>query len=141
MIETKPIEGITLKHLAPYLAYGLKGMVNGIERELVGHSYTSLELARKNGGTTTMCKYDQFQPLLRSLSDLTKEIEVNGKMFVPMQWFENESYIDWDHIKFRDYINPLTLPYCWVQKLLEWNFDIFGLLDKNLAVNINDIQK
>jgi len=161
MSKTKPIEGITLKHLAPYLAYGLKGMVNGIERELVGHSYTSLELARKNGGTT-MCKYDQFQPLLRSLSDLTKEIEVNGKRFVPNEWL-NENMPNTPNFRYmlnashHFDLSETIIEWCVMNKLIEWHFDVFdlrsknlciyfdefknGLIDRGLAVNINDIQK
>ena len=145
MSETKPIEGITLNHLAPYLPYGLKGIVNAIERNLVGYIFTSLELARKNGGTT-MCKFDQFQPILRPLSDLTKEIEVNGERFVPNEWLSENMP---NTPNFRYMLNSshnfdlseTIIEWCVMNKLIKWHFDVFGLIKRGLALNINDIQK
>ena len=43
-------------------------------------------------------------------------------------------------VKF-NFIDLKYLPYGVVEKLLEWHFDIFGLLEKGLAVDINTINK
>src|SRR5690606_40364768 len=36
---------------------------------------------------------------------------------------------------------PEKSEYFIIEKLLEWHFDIYGLLDKNLAINLNQIEK
>lgn len=78
------MEKIELKHLAPYLPYGvqLKGNTHG--------DIFTLEALKETGLRTTETGYDNwedlydFKPILRPLSDLTKEIEHNGEKFVPL---------------------------------------------------------
>ena len=64
---------LELKHLAGYLPYGLKykDIPKGFDgiREL---DIKTFDWCLENG-----------KPILRPLSDLTKEIEVNGEKFVP----------------------------------------------------------
>ena len=125
---------LELKHLSAYLPYRVR---------LSKIHFLTFGSNEGNGIGSLIhvldTKSNHFKMWLRPLSDLTKEIEVNGEMFIPIQWFEDQAYIDWEHIKFSDYINPLTLPYCWVNKLIEWHFDIFGLIDAGLAVDINTV--
>lgn len=72
------------------------------------------------------------------LSDLTKEIEVNGEKFVPLKKMGyNVSWYGWDFYK----INILEQKYSDIQKLLEWHFDIYGLIEKGLAIDINTLKK
>ena len=71
---------LEIKHLAPYLPYGLMIKVglattaemtlNKNDRELVDISW--------------VLNNDAYEPYLRHLSDLTKEIEHNGEKFVPI---------------------------------------------------------
>ena len=86
---------------------------------------------------------------LRPLSDLTKEIEFNGKKFVPVKKIRHEFIIiDGSHRQF-DYplsldgafCGVLSLPYWVIQKLHEWNFDTFGLIEAGLAIDINTLKK
>ena len=77
--------------------------------------------------------------ILRPLSDLTKEIEHNGERFVPIEYFLGDDDV---LILNAVQINDLSyLPYNLIQKLLSWNFDIFGLIESGLAVNLNEIEK
>lgn len=70
---------LELKHLAPYLPYGLKLVyLDGSIRDLI---YLDLQSLSRIG---IYCK-----PILRPLSDLTKEIEVNGEKFVPIIELQN----------------------------------------------------
>lgn len=97
---------LELKHLAPYLPYRLKA-VKGVTR--VDITAVSLDTNTTFIFHTTylgsrrkeMSNIEKIKPILRPLSDLTKEIEVNGEKFTPLcrltkQQFdkENESIFD-----------------------------------------------
>jgi hypothetical protein len=178
---------LEIKHLAPYLPYKICGVCEGEHAiELVLGVYEN-EIITDIDGTT----YDNFKPILRPLSDLTKEIEHNGEKFVPIEWLFNnlvdESDVvefdftkgitpifqvddGWNHcISFKNdygrdlcfsfdsnsnsfmlglgWENEFGVEWCNIsnqyemfQKLFEWNFDIFGLIENKLAININKIQ-
>jgi len=90
-----------------------------------------------------------IKPLLRPLSDLTKEIEVDGEKFVPIKWLK-ENYTDHKlKFEFPDYIilydnysleqNVLGAPMAIIQQLFKWHFDVFSLIEKEKAININTI--
>lgn len=159
---------LELKHLAGYLPYGLK--IRYIQRnethDLEHHNIMSI------------CSYqNHLKPILRPLSDLTKEIEVNGEKFVPMEelvriMHPNEVFISLEtstarnlqSVRYKyhrgrntvcDTINVYTeelnqgSKYCFnivntdwwiIQKLLEWHFDIHGLIENNLAIDINTLR-
>lgn len=86
----------------------------------------------------------EVKPILRPLSDLTKEIEVNGEKFAPFKWF---NFINSD-IDFETQILALSSDFRWlestnygiIEKLLEWHFDVFGLIEKGLAIDINTLE-
>ena len=82
------------------------------------------------------------------LSDLTKTIKFDGKEFIPskMLFGENlgnpEKYIGamgYNHIA--EWLRkPETWKvYQWYQ-VIEWGFDVFGLIEKGLAVDINTLK-
>ncbi len=90
----------------------------------------------------------QGKPILRNLSDLTKEIEHNGEKFTPCNKLADIVTNDWDIEDMecdvqiiKDYftMHPTDWPYWLIQKLFEWHFDVFGLIEKQLAVDINTI--
>jgi hypothetical protein len=88
---------LELKHLAPYLPYSL--MVKRMSQIYV---LTSDIIARREkNGTLHLIK-----PILHPLSDITKEIEVNGEKFVPMEilfsLIPSHNYVD--------YVGPLNHP-------------------------------
>lgn len=143
---------LELKHLAAYLPYDLG--LSGCQSKL-------------SGRIIERWQNDDFDivPCLRPMGDLTKEIDVNGEKFVPIAELlkikypykgdYNDKYasitIDsigyphacYSYMATKDImINPndyQNLPYWIIQKLLEWNFDIFGLIPANLAIDINTI--
>lgn len=129
---------LTIKELAPYLPYGLKVlsergtvyeldvyynmMGNGIEKRDL---YSVLD----NG----------MKPLLRPLSSLTEEIEHNGERFIPINKLKH--LYGWDYLWYEvlgeiTNFNVNKLKYACLKLLLEWNFDVFGLIDRNLALPI-----
>lgn len=79
---------------------------------------------------------DNCKPLLRSLNQLTKEIEHNGESFEPLQClYERSKYEEIKEfvIHMEDYSSKpeeISWDCCpvWVmEKLLEWHFNIFSL--------------
>ena len=135
------MEKLELKHLAPYLPYDLECKVwkpahihNNKVVKLVG-------LINKDCGCFTQNNYyyDEFKPILRPLSDLTKVIQHNGDEFIP--------YIEYNYIS--EFLEELsTLDYTYmdhvqykvINVLFELHFDVFGLIEKGLAIDINTIK-
>lgn len=119
---------ITLKHLSVYLPYNPKvlngyGDLSDLKTEFI--RYSKLYLNSN--------KIDNIALILRPLSDLAKEIEVNEEKFVPTKalsiWdLEGITIIDIPHI-------PVNL----YELLLKWNFDVFGLIPQGLAIDINTL--
>tara|TARA_R110000868_G_scaffold400652_1_gene675295 strand:+ start:288 stop:689 length:402 start_codon:yes stop_codon:yes gene_type:complete len=131
---------LELKHLAPYLPYGLKNqrafhkpkVIDGIVGNKVYFGDTVLFI-------------NQIEPILRPLSDLTKEIEFDNEKFTPSKdkyWGMNSFQY---HInKFENWESPSAYlnscaPYGLLLVLIKWNFDVFGLIDAGLAIDINTL--
>lgn len=85
---------------------------------------------------------DDFKLVLLNLSDLTKKIEVNGEKFVPIKKLPYYSDILNHVIKYpKEYQALINLKFCMIQNLLEWRFDIYGLIENGLAVDINTLNR
>jgi hypothetical protein len=134
---------LELKHLAPYLPYGLNFKT---DFDHIFYRMSGLEINKsivvlkaKNNAKNTkrllLKKLINSKPILRPLSDLTKEIQVNGEKFVPKEWLRL------NYISENIGLNTAVWSYRTIEKLLEWHFDVFGLIDKGLAVGINTLEK
>ena len=140
---------LTIAHLAPYLPYGIKGYFLSIFDIVTGFDNDFKIISSLDVGN---CLITDFKPLLRPLSDLTKEIEHNGEKFVPFGFiFElceeyasrhpNRKILDnaangW---AICNRLKPESLSYTSFKMLLEWHFDVFGLIENGLAIDINTI--
>ena len=137
---------LKLEHIACYLPYRLKAYypyktmsgvvvenkiftIDSIVQDGRGYPYWThdkkfLSNTSFNGkGFNT----SDFKPILRPLSDLTKE-ELKNQGF--------ETHIDYlTHEKG----NPIFAPYQMVEYLFSQHFDIFNLIDQDLAIDINKI--
>lgn len=140
---------LELKHLATYLPYGLKYQssmdkpfdeygknpiwtFDGINK--VFDNYCLITKENNDAYEITSCK-----PILHPLSDLTKEIEVNGEKFVPSERIAVHLF-DYDFLEMViDRKNTNGIPFWVIKKLLEWHFDIYGLIEKGLAIDINTL--
>ena len=121
---------LELKHLSGYLPYELRIKNSNTEMPLTG--YYLDELNDPQFGFD-----DTFKPILRPLSDLTKEIEVNGEKFVPIDEIaEIEEVVCTYSIEFFE-TSIKYLPNWITEKLLEWHFDIHGLIENDLAIDKN----
>jgi len=142
---------LKLKHLAHYLPYALKAHCSGLRNddfsdpvvpkvvEIVGVNLWMTEIQEYCRTITEEYYFEDVFPILRPLSDLTKEIEVNGEKFVP------ETYLSWatlELLKLHDHVTRLeAAPYFDILKLLEWHFDVFGLIEKGFAIDINTLNQ
>jgi len=129
-----------IEYLSLYLPYNLKCQVEWQTRRGAKSSKRIILLTKSN------ISYAQnWKPLLYPLSMLTEEIEHQGERFVPIDKLRKfATAADWirqleDEYRFIDYFierqNLKVMSWIHFQKLIEWHFDVFGLLDKNLAIN------
>ena len=131
---------LELKHIAPYLPYGLKAQLiikdkvveTGEIRSVTHHDFAThpTKISINYGDAEHIW---MFKPILRPLSDLSDEY---------IDSLTND--LD-DRGRFRDCVNmklfkPEFLGYYLVQLLLENHFDIFGLIDSGLAIDKNTIK-
>jgi len=126
------MEKLELKHFAPYLPYKLIGdnngtkfylgtfdnmLGNGIETRSIGHWFNN-----------------QIKPILHPLSELS---DINGK------YLSNCELDLTDQITLTELankkINFAHLEYHLAVYLFENHFDVFGLIENNLAIDINTI--
>ena len=140
------METLEIKHLAAYLPYKIKIRVFRENESLfIEDVEITGEVIDYIFETKEYSKY-KYKPILRPLSDLTKEIEVYGKRFVPANTemlcnFQITNYKGFCFFDgFGSNVNIDEMPYYTIEKLLSWHFDIFGLIDKGLAVNINELE-
>lgn len=101
-----------------------------------------------------------IKPILRPLSDLTKEIEYNGEKFVPIKVIEKEflmeglllfketeygwtGFTDGKDCNIPIYMCNEIMPECGygiIKKLYKWHFDIHRLIERNDAIDINTLK-
>jgi len=133
------MDKLELKHIVGYLPYGLK---------MISQNDFVSPVIRKLSVDGFQFMIDTRKPILRPLSDLTKEIEVNGEKFVPIHYFNKSHlagyfdlfgncFVGFDYgqqeLKIEEY------PYWIIKKLYEWHFDIHGLIEKGSAINKNTL--
>lgn len=139
---------LTINHIAPYLPHSINILVPG------GYNFygvkTDATVAIVDGfkgdsisfkGMGGFYPIKHFKPILHPLSNLTKEITHNGETFVPIEKLSWE-YYDGELGLLTNCVygeNPRTtvnvIDYLGdLEKLLEWHFDIFNLIENNLAI-------
>ena len=140
---------LELKHIAPYLPYGLKCTNTKKSYNQTGEDRTGiLETLSVNTDDSVimgaegyfLVGYHEILPLLRPLSSLTKVIEVDGKKFVPINNLtlsKADSFSDFLDLS-KGIKDVMSFRYWVVEKLFEWHFDVFGLIEKGMAIAIED---
>ena len=134
---------LELKHLAPYLPYGLK--MELLDYPLGKHIRT-LELDCGHDFNYYL-EQDKVRPILRPLSDLTKEIEVDGDKFIPFHKVYEQiggGYTSFESFSKSQlgnwlYTPSIALAYYCVVNLFQWHFDVFSLIPEGLAIDINTL--
>lgn len=153
-----------LKIYSAYLPYQLQCLIQGhnnqdgkaIKETMLGiydgtEIFTSLGL--KDYQTNEI---EDVFPILYSMDMLTKEIEHKGERFIPWDELTNGETVkfnyadfaeDWnkrDNYSFENYVQDWILgskhcfdflPYGFIQKLIEWHFNVFGLDESEYIKN------
>lgn len=144
------------KQIISYLPYGVRCEILNYKSDYVGLRYSTLNgfyhiigepYFTYDGGSTGKSIKD-MKIILRPLSDLTKEIEVNGEKFIPLEKL-NEDVISKYRLEIIDSKIYLLADYhegynvlsynSPKDKLLEWGFDIYGLIESDNAIDINTL--
>lgn len=156
-------EKLELKHLAPYLPYDVGYIVNSSKHQ-IQYKLTAKTLYH----SIKVVGFYDIKPILRPLSDLVKEIEHNGEKFIPLGKLHYKycltasgerttkasyeyhidrncyaTYYGLNGGSFGIYINTLEIDrtsYRILNWLFKWHFDVFGLIDKGLAIDINTLE-
>jgi len=136
---------LEVKHLALYLPYRLKVLDASCKKYLVVWFTPKGQEKCVNIGDvffekTSIIKSQKYKPILRPLSDLTKENK-DGLNYI--EWLIETYYT----IGVENQINRIEEDLRWlshcdyflVQHLIEWHFDVFGLIEKGLAIDINTL--
>tara|TARA_R110000782_G_scaffold106389_1_gene194623 strand:+ start:77 stop:505 length:429 start_codon:yes stop_codon:yes gene_type:complete len=140
---------IELKHLAPYLPYGLR----------IFNKDNKGSYILSTGSIDRVIELPEiFKPILRPLSDLTDPLinlifKDTGENGIIISRYISDSLKDLTITitykimgdVFTDFVinrNDIRYTDYWiVEKLFENHFDVFGLIDKGLAIDINTIKQ
>lgn len=142
---------LTIEHLAAYLPYGLKCLDLKTEPDSNIFTLESASIHRvvSDSEGNFDIGFEEIKPILRSLSDLTKEIEHNREKFVPIERLLKERECDAEY----EFIEAIEddwasaeskfefAPYSIIKKLHSWHFDTKGLIEAGLAINYNELNK
>ena len=134
--------------LAFSLPYGLHGKIKNTICELTRMGAYTIN-TKPSVHSHTYCLIEDFIPILRPLSDLTKEIEHKGENFVPIvEINKRNEYIHAVNgrigiglpiIGYRDVDDMDELPTWLTQFLVELHFDIADLISKGEAIDVNTL--
>jgi len=148
---------LELKHLAPYLPYGLIFHHEIIQKNLtmIGCEFTHELRIRLTDG---LYAYDvcKLKPILRPLLELETNMEDGHEYIELLNAMYGDSVTDFNFIGNRlvehtskdkgitfdriEYTNR-TMPYYIMEFLFQYHFDIFELIPQGLAVDINTLEK
>lgn len=143
---------LELKHLSPYLPYGVDCFVQGegvTKFNIVGLNTNFVEYHEKGRSVTEQCPYEDCFLILRPLIDFNNfDLQVvSNRVFIPMDFCDNENIIS-IHTPTKNHLISINskeiteeTPLYLYKYLLERHFDVFGLIDKGLAININNYDK
>ena len=120
------MEKLELKHLAPYLPYGLKCTDKGAVVEITVHNFDMSIIAMRN----------EFKPILRPLSDIKNFEDIMDEFSVrSFEAFENHFF----DIALGRSLNCFdNVNYTIVELCFKHHLDIFGLIPKGLAISYSD---
>jgi hypothetical protein len=132
---------LELKHIAGYLPYGLNtqyrlaDVINTCTSKMIDEVRNKVMTADNVPFVLEFCK-----PILRNLSDLTKEIEVDGEKFVPSIEYHYLRFEEISTIKAGD--RAVGFIQIREQEILyKLHFDIHGLIEAGLAIDINTLNE
>jgi hypothetical protein len=153
---------LTLEHLSAYLPYGVMAVDEYGQARIIDYecqSYTKTIVGLNHVLKSQTVQVNCFKPILYPLSSLTETIWFEGKEINPSDfikdWYNeiNATEIDGlEHYSFKNdfilfgTIEPteeteiINLPYQAYQLLFKMKIDVFSLIEKGLAVDVNTLE-
>lgn len=138
------MEKLTIEHLAPYLPYKLGVEILNYRSDYVGLQYSSLTgyyLIEEDphftyiGGSTGK-SFRELKPILRPLSDF---LDINSDAMNDLNC-DIQSQINIMDLAYK-IIGLSSLSYTDAQLCFRSHVDVFGLIEKGLAIDINILTK
>jgi len=129
---------LELKHLAPYLPYGLKYRLYGnfpIQKGVDNWIEDIIEINPFNFTLEKVLTYETCKPILHPLSDIHK----NEFNFIYDKETDYYSINDWILLNAESRLTSKFSYEFWAL-LFENHFDVFGLIEQGLAVDINTLK-
>lgn len=131
---------LEIKHLAPYLPYALK-VLSSRGTVFILDTYSNMAGSGIEKREIQSVLNDGMKPLLNSILDLStylrNEFEKLDRGYaydkIAVDLFCEENGIDEDI----ENIDLKSIPYECVEYMFENHYDVFGLIEKGLAININ----
>ena len=135
---------LELKDICGYLPYGLKYQWTNMKSVRLISMTDEVDYSSQHSLSTAWewMMHRQARPILRPMSDLTKEITHRGEKFVPLDVFNDRGHF----IEFDAAGLLYTVGGCmdsdWLMvfdKFHEWMFDYRGLISTGLAIDVNTL--
>jgi hypothetical protein len=135
---------LELKDICGYLPYGLKYQWTNMKSVRLISMTDEVDYSSQHSLSTAWewMVHRQARPILRPMSDLTKEITHKGEKFVPLDVLNNRGHF----IEFDAAGLLYTVGGCmdsdWpvvFDKFHEWMFDYRGLISAGLAIDVNTL--
>ena len=131
---------LTVNHLTPYLPYGLKlqyivrdkVISTGIMKS-ISHNDFETHPTRVNINYQEDEHIWMYKPILRSLSKITEEINHDNQVFIPLDTLDMD-FLQFEYFHSNKVLDLSKVTYLDVVRLLSWHFDVFGLIEQNLAI-------
>lgn len=128
---------LELKHLAPYLPYGLKVLVHGDFEMTMTYKRYIQPYDTESISIEGVLEDGYIRPILRPISDL-----FNSKYEYILDEFSEVS-LEAFKVAFLSELRPFNafdkINYTIATKLFENHFDVFGLIEQNLTIDINTL--
>ena len=135
---------LELKDICGYLPYGLKYQWTNMKSVRLISMTDEVDYSSQHSLSTAWewMVHRQARPILRPMSDLTKEITHRGEKFVPLDVLNNRGhFIEFD-VAGLLYTVGGCMDSDWLMvfdKLNEWMFDYRGLISAGLAIDVNTL--
>ena len=123
-------------HLAPYLPYELRFSDGTILHSIDIDNELMLLDTKTSGISNHRIEWGCILPILRPMTDLTKKIKINNVEIIVKENLSKNLQMMIDVFDIPSIEDIKVYDY---NKLLELHFDVFGLIEKGLAVDINTL--
>ncbi|SNB04672.1 hypothetical protein KU06062659_1100003 [Flavobacterium psychrophilum] len=121
---------LELKHLAPYLPYELELVARNVVSETPKRIFGKLN----SMNIMSLVENDTlYKPILRPMSDLHCDFEIDDCNVYNSLSARSRSDLNYSEPSFTKWA------YDDIQKVLKLHFDVFGLIEKGIAISIHDL--